>query len=56
MNIITIIQHSIGYFQLQKVKIKGPKLIKYKLESVKLGNILILLGQIFGATSTQTGW
>ena len=27
-SMITIILHSIGYFQLQKVKIKGPKLIK----------------------------
>ena len=40
---ITIVLHSIGCFKLQKVQIKGPKLIKQKLESVKLGNILILL-------------
>ena len=27
MSMMTIILHSIGYFQLQKVQIKGPKLI-----------------------------
>ena len=34
-----IILLSIGYFMLQNVQIKGPKLIKYKLQSEKLNNI-----------------
>ena len=51
---ITIILHLIGFFQLQKVKIKGPKIIKiaqkfcewkpykYPKPSIHLGVIKIL--------------
>ena len=31
---ITIILHLIGFFQLQKVKIKGPKIIKKNMRFV----------------------